>query len=41
MNRVDVGHGASIDLQAHLLSADASVVTVSASLQYQFTDPVQ
>ncbi|MGA3158325.1 MAG: FtsH protease activity modulator HflK [Steroidobacteraceae bacterium] len=41
VNRVDVGHGPSIDLQAHLLSADASVVTVSASVQYQFTDPVR
>jgi modulator of FtsH protease HflK len=39
VTRVDVGHASSIDLHAHLLSADASVVTVSATLQYQFTDP--
>jgi membrane protease subunit HflK len=41
VTRVDVGHGPSVDLQAHLLSADASVVTVSATLQYQYTDPVR
>jgi membrane protease subunit HflK len=41
LNRVDVGHVASLDLQPHLLSADASVVTITATLQYQFTDPVK
>ena len=41
LTRVDVGHIASLDLQPHLLSADASVVTITATLQYQFTDPVR
>jgi membrane protease subunit HflK len=41
LTRVDVGHVASLDLQPHLLSADASVVTITATLQYQVTDPVK
>jgi membrane protease subunit HflK len=41
LTRLDVGHLASLDLQPHLLSADASVVTITATLQYQFTDPVK
>jgi membrane protease subunit HflK len=41
ITRVDVGHVASIPLQPHLLSADASVVTLTADVQYQVTDPVR
>jgi membrane protease subunit HflK len=41
LTRLDVAHLASLDLQPHLLSADASVVTINATLQYQYTDPVK
>jgi membrane protease subunit HflK len=41
VTRVDVGHVGSVPLQPHLLSADASVVTITADLQYQITDPVR
>jgi len=41
LTRVDVGHVQSLDLTPHLLSADASVVTLTATIQYQYTDPVR
>ena len=39
LRRVDTGHVDSVDLQARMFTADAVLVTVTASIRYQRLDP--